>query len=268
MINYFFFPDSYREIEIDLIKNSIEDLNKALLKKSKNEVFYEDYSFYTVGHSDGLSLCAKLAQSHPYLTNRVVPSMLKKMRHTPTINDDITQLATDYSEAWSNSLWGWFASEDRHHIRSYNFFCSNRKSIAKGIINGMNFDDVSSLLIENVRITEKAMDQICHLGGGDNFKRVLDTICSLDSYNNSWSSGRFHVRALQQEYNLDISDESDTVKNKRQLKQQRYFNISDKIGSQYCFLHVKMGSTRMHIFPDEDERVIYVAYVGPHLDLK
>jgi hypothetical protein len=41
MINYFFFPDSYREIGTTLIKNSIEDLNKALLRKDKNETFYE-----------------------------------------------------------------------------------------------------------------------------------------------------------------------------------------------------------------------------------
>ena len=48
MINYFFFPDSYKEMDISLIKNSIEDLNKAILKKDKNETFYENSSFYTI----------------------------------------------------------------------------------------------------------------------------------------------------------------------------------------------------------------------------
>jgi len=66
---------------------------------------------------------------------------------------------------------------------------------------------------------------------------------------------------------VNISDESDSVKSKNQLKQQRYFKISDKLGSQYCYFHVKLGDIRMHIFPDENERVIYVAYVGAHLDL-
>ena len=44
--------------------------------------------------------------------------------------------------------------------------------------------------------------------------------------------------------------------------------VSEIIGSQYCFFHVKLGDIRMHIYPNEDERVIYVAYVGAHLDLK
>lgn len=269
MINYFFFPDSYKEIDTVLIKNSIEDLNKALLRKDKNETFYEDYSFYTIEYSDGLSLYAKLAQSYKDLTTRVIPSMLKRMKHTSTISDDIARLTATHTEAWANCLWGWCAVEDRNHICSYNFFCSNRKLIAKEIINGMNFDNVSSLLIDKVRITDNATEQIRHLGGGDGFKKVLDSICSLDSYNTeSWLSGSLRIRTLQQDYNVIISDESDTVKRKNHLRQQRHFRISDKIGYQYCFFHVKLGDIRMHIFPNEDEKVIYVAYVGSHLDLK
>ena len=268
MINYFFFPDSYKEMDISLIKNSIEDLNKAILKKDKNETFYENSSFYTIEYTVGHTLYETLSNSHKDLTNRIIPSMLRRMKHITTISSDISNYNTIYSDAWANCLWGWFAVENKNHICSYNFFCSNRKLIAKGIINGMNFDDVSSLLIETVRVTDNALEQIRHLGGRDNFKKVLDSICSLDNYNtDSWSYGGFQLRILQQHYNVNISDESDSVKSKNQLKQQRYFKISDKLGSQYCYFHVKLGDIRMHIFPDENERVIYVAYVGAHLDL-
>jgi hypothetical protein len=152
MINYFFFPDSYREIGTTLIKNSIEDLNKALLRKDKNETFYEDYSFYTIEYSDGLSLYAKLAQSHKDLTNRVIPNMLKRMKHTSKISDDIAQLIAAHTEAWANCLWGWCAVEDRNHICSYDFFCSNRKAIARSVINGTIFIDLSSLLFDRIHI--------------------------------------------------------------------------------------------------------------------
>ena len=66
---------------------------------------------------------------------------------------------------------------------------------------------------------------------------------------------------------MNISDESDKVKNTPRLKRQRNFKISDKIGSQYCFFHIKLDTIRIHIYPEEQEKVIYIAYIGSHLDL-
>lgn len=82
MINYFFCPDSYKGVNTILIKSSIEDLNKALLKKDKNETFYDDGSFYTVEYAKDLTLYAKLAESHKDLINRIIPSMLRRMKHS------------------------------------------------------------------------------------------------------------------------------------------------------------------------------------------
>ena len=84
----------------------------------------------------------------------------------------------------------------------------------------------------------------------------------------SWKTGSFQIRILQQNYNVTISDESDTVKRNPLLKQKRYFKVSDEIGSQYCFYHLKLDNIRIHIYPNEFEKVIYVTYVGKHLDLR
>lgn len=64
-----------------------------------------------------------------------------------------------------------------------------------------------------------------------------------------------------------ISDESDTVKQKPKLKSARYFNIPD-VGGQYCFLHIKAGDLRIHIYPHEAKKIVYVAYIGSHLPTK
>lgn len=268
MINYFFFPDSFKGVDTILIKRSIEDLNKALLKKDRNETFYNDDSFYIIEYAKDSMLYAKLAESYKDLTNRIIPSMLRRMKHSVTISADVDNLNATYPDAWTNCLWGWFTTEDKNHICTFNFFYSNRKSIAKNIADGSNFDSISSLLFDKIRVTSSALEQIHKLGNGDSFKRVLESLMSLDSYNaKSWQSGGFRLRVVQQEYNVTISDESDTVKRKPQLKQQRYFNISEKLGSQYCFNHVKLGDIRIHIYPDEDERLIYIAFVGSHRDL-
>lgn len=269
MINYFFFPVSFRETATTLIKKCIDDLNKALLKNDKNESFYNDNTFYITEYSNGQTLYAKLSQSHKDLSIRIIPSILKRMKHTTAkISSDLTQINAIHSDAWANCLWGYFAAEDRNHISSYDFFCSNRKSIAKSMVNGTNLSSISSLLFERIRIAKDAMGQMCNLGSGGDFKKAMDAIGSLDSYNmKMWNTGSFQMRVLQKEYNVTISDESDTVKRTPRLMEQRYFKISEKIGSQYCFYHVKLGDIRMHIYPNEDERIIYVAYVGAHLDL-
>ena len=269
MINYFFFPESYKGIDIAYIKESIDKLNEAMMMKDKNETFYEDSSFYITEYEDKQFLHEKLSKSYKDLTNRVIPSMFRRMKRTSLkVVDDIVTLNAQYPDAWSNCLWGWFNEEDRHHICSFNFFASNRKAIAKNFSTGMNFQETMSLLLDKVQISSNAMGQIRNLGNGDDFKKVLDSICSLDSYNTtSWNTGGFQVNVLLRNYNVTISDESDTVKKKPQLKQKRYFKVSDEIGSQYCFYHVKLNDIRIHIYPDEDKKVIYVAYVGAHLDL-
>lgn len=269
MINYFFFPASFRETDTTLIKNCIDDLNKALLKNEKNETFYDDNTFYITEYTKGQTLYAKLLQSHKDLSIRIIPSMLKRMKHTSAkISSDLTDINAIYFDVWANCIWGCFAAEDRNHICSYDFFCSNRKAIAKGVINGTNLSNISSLLFDRIRIASDAMGQLANLGSGGDFKKTMDAITSLDSYNiNTWNSGSFQVRTLKEEYNVTISDESDTVKRTPQLSRQRYFKVSEKIGSQYCFYHVKLGDIRMYIFPNEEERIIYIVYVGPHLDL-
>ena len=116
---------------------------------------------------------------------------------------------------------------------------------------------------------QRGMEQISNLGSGSDFNKVLKAICQLDCYNmESWKTGSFQLRILQQNYNVTISDESDTVKRNPLLKQQRYFKVSDEIGSQYCFYHLKLDNIRIHIYPNEFEKVIYVTYVGKHLDLR
>ena len=106
MINYFFFPESYKGIDLTFIKDSIDKLNKAMMVKDKNETFYEDSSFYITEDENGQYLHEKLSKSYKDLTNRIIPSMLRRMRHTSSkIVDNIATLNTQYPDVWSNCLW-------------------------------------------------------------------------------------------------------------------------------------------------------------------
>ena len=97
MINYFFFPESYKGIDIAYIKESIDKLNEAMMMKDKNETFYEDSSFYITEYEDKQFLHEKLSKSYKDLTNRVIPSMFRRMKRTSLkVVDDILTLNAQY----------------------------------------------------------------------------------------------------------------------------------------------------------------------------
>lgn len=269
MINYFFYTDSFKGADTALIKSCIEDLNKAVLERSRHEAFYEDYSFYTAEYAPEESLYQKLLQKHPDLTKRLIPSILSKMKHSSVaITSDLDSINAAFPDAWLNSLWGNFAKEDKNHIMSLAYFRLNRKTIAESVATGGNWTELYPLLFDRIRITADAEAQISKLGSSDAFNKVLKTLCLIDKYNaESWQSGDFRLKVLLDAYNVTVSDESDTVKRTERLKRQRLFKLSDKLGSQYCYYHAKLGDIRIHIYPDAVDKIIYIAYVGAHLDL-
>ena len=89
----------------------------------------------------------------------------------------------------------------------------------------------------------------------------------LEAYGRNWNEGGFSIKAVNDRTALNISDESDTVKHNERLRQERYFTLPNSIGGKYCYLHIKTGMFRFYFYPDENEYVIYIAYVGPHLHL-
>lgn len=148
------------------------------------------------------------------------------------------------------------------------YFRLNRKTIAESVATGGNWTELYPLLFDRIRITADAEAQISKLGSSDAFNKVLKTLCLIDKYNaESWQSGDFRLKVLQDAYNVTVSDESDIVKRTERLKRQRLFKLSDKLGSQYCYYHAKLGDIRIHIYPDAVDKIIYIAYVGAHLDL-
>lgn len=81
-----------------------------------------------------------------------------------------------------------------------------------------------------------------------------------------WTSemGGFDYKNRAQKYGLNISPESDCTKSK--YGRERTFAIND--GTSRLFeLHVKTGNFRLHFYPDETTRNIYIGYIGEHLNI-
>ena len=98
-----------------------------------------------------------------------------------------------------------------------------------------------------------------------------ETLRVLDSFVEKW---RKDATIFYSDENLrnsglehKVSGESDTVKNKEKLRKQREFRLPTGI-KLFFEKHVKLSEGyRLYFYPDESEKVIYIGYVGSHLDL-
>lgn len=132
-------------------------------------------------------------------------------------------------------------------------------------LNGNNFANCCSIGLRSVFATKDAINMVMSIG--NLVSSVFRQMVELDEYiNKYWKNGVFSLADVNAKTNLTISDESNTVKQKPHLRRYRYFNIPG-YGGQYCYLHIKIGGLRVHIYPDNEKREIHVPYIGPHLPL-
>lgn len=101
--------------------------------------------------------------------------------------------------------------------------------------------------------------------------KARDALNILESFSKHWSLGAYpdyrHEYLVALGLSTEVSGESTSVYNNDKKKRKRMFWLED--GREvYCENHVKLpDGYRMHFYPDNTNRHIYVAYLGPHLPL-
>jgi hypothetical protein len=92
--------------------------------------------------------------------------------------------------------------------------------------------------------------------------QIIDRLRTLDAFAAEWKTGAFNLDLLNAHTNLRVSGESPSTM--RLHSGQRTFKLPD--GRRERFeLHVKTGDLRFHFYPDNQERKVYVGYIGSHL---
>lgn len=270
MINYFFYPQSFRTAMVEDMVCCLNDLNHAVLNRNEQvETFYYDQNLYALENEKGEVLYHKICENAPFLVRRVLPAMLNHFQYLDNPNiicDDIDNLRNHFP--LTCCLFGLFgATSDCYHIGCFEEFERQRLCLAREILSVDTFESLSPMLFEKLNFTQDALEQLFGLGQAG-LERLFAIFEKLSRYCCCWKNGALQLSVMKSEYGIDVSDESDTVKNNKRLKAQRCFSISKSIGTQYCFLHVKTGDIRIHFFPDDDCHEIYIAYIGKHLDTK
>ncbi|RCR68452.1 hypothetical protein [Larkinella punicea] len=106
--------------------------------------------------------------------------------------------------------------------------------------------------------------QLKNAGMSNYLSQIIERLRTLDSFAADWKNGDFDLKGLNAQTNLRVSGESDSTM--RLYSGQRKFKLPD--GRRETFeLHIKIGDLRFHFYPDNQEKRVYVGYIGPHLSI-
>lgn len=99
------------------------------------------------------------------------------------------------------------------------------------------------------------------------FSQLWNTLKTLDCYCQNVSND-YSLKSIKEKTKLDISDESDSIKQNPKLSIHRTFLVEGK--TLFFGYHVKnfSGEMRLHFLPDPEKKKILIAYFGKHLPTK
>jgi len=118
------------------------------------------------------------------------------------------------------------------------------------------------LLFPNLILCGEVEEQIYQIGTSSHFNQIVNKLKEFNTAIQDWKNGNFSYKEINQKYALIISPESDQTMAK--YKNERKFRLPTG-DSEYCELHIKAGDLRFHFYPNNSNRNVYIAYIGPHL---
>lgn len=131
-------------------------------------------------------------------------------------------------------------------------------------INAANLWENRENLFPGLILCGEVEDQCSTLGDSPEFKKILSRLMELNRFSTNWKSGGFNQKEVVATYGLNITPESKTTMDNEKYKQERIFKLPN--GNKEVFeLHIKTGSLRIHIYPDNEMHKVYVGYIGKHL---
>lgn len=120
-------------------------------------------------------------------------------------------------------------------------------------------------LFPSITFCDKVETQCAELGNSPDFYKILFRLKELNNVAKEWTVGAFNHKEVVANVGLIISTESESTLNNEKFRQERIFKLPS--GDSKLFdLHIKIGGgLRICFYPDNDDKKIYVGYIGKHL---
>ncbi len=154
-----------------------------------------------------------------------------------------------------------FATRD-HFNKHISWLQQNR---IQSLNNGNDLWNRRNQLFPELIFCGETENQLTKQGISKSLSIIIDKLGELNKISQEWKEIDGDILSIVDHYALNISDESERTMDL--YGSQRRFSFPDGT-KDYFRLHIKLSSgQRIHIFPDKNKRVIYVGYIGKHLDL-
>lgn len=269
MFNYYLWERSYLKIGREALQNNLIRLNSILVLNDEHDHFYHSEALWNVmiEKEQNFSTCVFSTLPNKQFMKNVLPKMFMRQINQCKPIADKSDLDKEFPNNL-NAFWGEvFQSKETFclsTIEDYNTF--RHKSVLNNITS-QNFWQWKDYLFEKIRFCNGVKEQIERMGSSRFFQQMVNKLVDLDNYNTNWTQGACTPNQINKATKLQVSNESDTVRNDKTLKNYRMFQLPNG-ETKYFEMHIKTGELRIHFFPLDAEHTIYIGYIGHHLPLK
>lgn len=260
------FDDSYKGVSLDRLYDNLENLLDVCMKRKSNDVstFSYDDVLFGISVQDEFSFANAINSSTNYQLGTVFYKTLNMLQCTPEMKS--IEAFRNYRQGNVHcALWGvnfepkqnWCLSnsseEETFYIQTLRNSLSNE-----------NFWALKESLFPQLKFIDTVKDAVRCVSGKD-FDSIMKDLFLLDNYlSNGNSVDRFAYLNFKSTTLVDISLESETVRNNNRLRSMRTFAIPN-LEPVYCELHMKTVNYRTYIYPDKVKKQMWITYIGPHL---
>lgn len=250
--------------DVNNVNDFFDGMNNLIVistKKSKDDVFYKNSNFWSIKISASFFSCfASFGQNVDAIikfvescTNTNYIIINDTSANTSFPNDFNCFLGIDFSNiiGVSNKI---TCLQDFLKYKKEQLWDVDRNS----------FWERKDQLFDKLIFCEYVKSQIETISDM-HFEQVLKKLNIFNqAIKETWNSGNFNYKQIKSYYPLIISPESPTTKGK--YGKCRTFLLPD--GSSQLFdLHIKIADIRIHFFPDNTKKIVYIGYIGKHLPI-
>jgi hypothetical protein len=262
MFNYYLFNQSYNNASTIELEKNLQTLQNIFEGRKANDNFLKHDSIWDIAVADGTF--AEVAFSNfedKQFSIQVLPNLLQQINsiETPIATiDEFNERYRIYNAFYGINFQDLPADCCIGDLASYNTFIDNNN----WELTPETLWERREELFSRVVFCPSVEEQILTIGG-TYLEQIVDKIRELDNYvQQKWNEGNFSYLNAKQNTALNISPESNSTMQQKDLVNMRVFSLPD--GRKECFeLHIKTGNLRFHFYPENFR--IYVGYIGNHL---